>query len=429
MHPSFTHLYSFWKHDFDEALALYLSAIPIVQERLTHFDADTTVGDINVKISIILQGRGELQSAMDHLLKAKDIFTNACNDVKMEKEHQRVIMAEKLMEVTNGIANTFVEMGEKEEASKYHEDVIELCKRYFPKDVFRLSDALNNYANYLSICQNDHDGALERYKEALKLSFHANHGFLNAQSAPTLTNMGKLYMRRSEPFQGIQVQKDAKKAEVCFARAVQLYRMSMIPNRNEKIAESLYNLMQAREWQSGKGKGILKNVRFDPQPIERQYTAADFLMAVEDGGGGGADDDDYDEDEYTYDSTVMTDPGIFDFDIFGCFSTNMTIGSNDDTKKNVIQNKPQLSKSNVVVTEQQQQNSTSFEKDQHEHSQETQPQSEINVGAFQNKNQEETHPQKPNLQATKDDDNRPKNYDVDTKGTNHVVSDEDFLKL
>lgn len=121
-YSSLRHTYSFWNYEFDEAIALYLSAIPIARERLSNLDADITVGDINVKISIILQGRGELQSTIDHLLKAKDIFTNAYNDIKSEHNNDRiVIMAEKIMEVTNGIANTFVEMGEKKEAVKYHE--------------------------------------------------------------------------------------------------------------------------------------------------------------------------------------------------------------------------------------------------------------------------------------------------------------------
>jgi hypothetical protein len=94
-----------------------LSAIPIAREKLFHEDANVTVGEINVKISIILQGRGELQSAIDHLQKAKDIFTTAYNDAKSNDDDDdddffRIIMAEKIMEVTHGIANTFVEMGE-----------------------------------------------------------------------------------------------------------------------------------------------------------------------------------------------------------------------------------------------------------------------------------------------------------------------------
>jgi tetratricopeptide (TPR) repeat protein len=97
---------------------LYLSAIPIAQERLPTSEADTTVADINVKISIILQGRGESQSAIEHLQKAEELYTNAYHDAKNEK--QRLLMSEKIIEITIIIANTFVEMGDMEEASKFH---------------------------------------------------------------------------------------------------------------------------------------------------------------------------------------------------------------------------------------------------------------------------------------------------------------------
>lgn len=329
----------FWSNDLDEAIALYLSAIPIAQDKLSHCDADTTVGDINVKISIILQGRGESQSAMEHLRKAKDIYQNAYKDANKSDDNFRKVMAEKIIEVTNRIANVNVEMGEMDEASKVHEDIVESCKTYFPKDVLRLSNALNDYANFLSICKNDHDGALEKLKQALKILFQANHGNMNAHSAPTLNNMGKIYMRRTEPFQGLEVQKDAKKAEVCFARAVQLYQMSMVHSGNEKVTETLYNMVQAREWQSGKGKGILKNVRFDPKPIERQYTAAEIFMSIDD-----ESVDDYDDDDYTYDSTVATDPALFDLGFLGCFSSGKNIKVDE---KETVQNQKQSSKQSM----------------------------------------------------------------------------------
>lgn len=245
-------------------------------------------------------------------------------------------------------------------------------------------------------------------------------------------------MRRSEPFQGVEVQKDAKKAEVCFARAVQLYRMSMVPNRNEKVAETLYNLMQAREWQSGKGKGILKNVRFDPQTIERQYTAADFLMAVEE--DSGTEDDDYDEDDYTYDSTVATDQVMCDFDIFGLFFTpkskNTTSTADEketDRLKNAKQIKPHpLDDSTSIIKEMQEQNSTQIDKERDGDSKGKQSQPSVGT-CHDGDDQQETilqKEQKVQQPSSRDDGDGPQQTNqVDTDGTNPLVSVDYFLKL
>ena len=101
------------------------------------------------------------------------------------------------------------------------------------------------------------------HQQALKLQVSAADGNMDLNCATTLNNMGKLYMRRSRiSNKDSEGQKDAKRAEVCFIRAVHLYRMSLVKNASEKVTEALYNLSQAREWQLER-RGILRNVKFD----------------------------------------------------------------------------------------------------------------------------------------------------------------------
>jgi hypothetical protein len=106
---------------------------------------------------------------------------------------------------------------------------------------------------------------------------------MTVDCAPTLNNMGRVYMRRANPSNYAEAQEDAKQAEVCFNRALQLYRMSLVKNTSERVTDTIYYMNQARERQSGK-RGILRNVRFDSQPIQRQYTAKSF-------GSYGSDDE------------------------------------------------------------------------------------------------------------------------------------------
>jgi len=105
----------------------------------------------------------------------------------------------------------------------------------------------------------------------LKIQHATSKGKIVPQTAGTLNYMGKVYMRKSKLSNGIEGRKDAKRAEVCFVRALQLYRLSMIRNGNDKVAETLYNLSDAREWQKQR-KGILRNVRFDATTIPTQHT-------------------------------------------------------------------------------------------------------------------------------------------------------------
>jgi len=108
--------FSFFNNDFDEAIALYLSAIPIAQERLPL--GDPTIGDINVKISTILQGRGELQPAIDHLTKAKDVYKTSYN---MFDDDGKGVIGQKIVEIATGFANLYVDMGEMDNASTSYE--------------------------------------------------------------------------------------------------------------------------------------------------------------------------------------------------------------------------------------------------------------------------------------------------------------------
>jgi len=112
--------------------------------------------------------------------------------------------------------------------------------------------------------------------ESLNTTMKIGGGKLNRYSADTLCIMGHLYVRRTAKSRDERM-KDAKRAEVCFVRALHLYRLASMSNGDQRITETLYNLMNARQSQLGKGTGILRHVRFDAEPaIERQYTAYDM---------------------------------------------------------------------------------------------------------------------------------------------------------
>ena len=78
--------------------------------------------------------------------------------------------------------------------------------------------------------------------------------------------MGKIYMRKSKSSNTEMGMEDAKRAEACFLRALQLLRFSMVRSGNEKVVDTLYCLNEARERQAQK-KSILRNVRFEIPPI------------------------------------------------------------------------------------------------------------------------------------------------------------------
>lgn len=139
---------------------------------------------------------------------------------------------------------------------------------------------MNNYANFLSICDDDHEGAMDTLVESLNTTMKIGGGKLNRYSADTLSIMGQLYLRRTATSRDERM-KDAKRAEVCFVRALHLYRLASMSNGDQRITETLYNLMNARQSQLGKGTGHLRNVRFEAEPAaepanQRKYTAYDI---------------------------------------------------------------------------------------------------------------------------------------------------------
>lgn len=96
---------------------------------------------------------------------------------------------------------------------------------------------------------------------------------MNIESAQTLDNMGRIYIQRLHTKQSKAITQDIKQAEACFTRAIQLYRAS----KSDRVTETLCNLTKVRAFNdSERGNGILKNVRFDPQFVDRQYAIMDF---------------------------------------------------------------------------------------------------------------------------------------------------------
>ena len=66
-----------------------------------------------------MQGRSELSSAIDHLIKAKDIYIKA--DENLDRDETRDNLGQKIIEITTGIANLQVDMGELDKASLSYE--------------------------------------------------------------------------------------------------------------------------------------------------------------------------------------------------------------------------------------------------------------------------------------------------------------------
>jgi len=246
----------FMKGEFTEAKTLYTKALPIVAQKFS--ETDWLVGDIHVKIATIEQGKNRLVSAVEHLKKAQIAYEASIE----EDDEDDTVSYLKLIEIKTNIANLFLDMGELNKANKIYQDVIELNRKCTRNSDIHIVTALNNYANFLSICKNDQINSLTHLKDALKIQ-QATHGKAHPGTASTLMNIGKIYLRRSVDNKGGEAQKHAKRAEACFVRALQLYRISMVRSGNEKVSEVLYNLTYARDLLSGKRGGILKNVRFE----------------------------------------------------------------------------------------------------------------------------------------------------------------------
>ncbi len=161
----------------------------------------------------------------------------------------------------------------------------------------KLSAALMNFGNFLSICKKDHNEAINILKEVsllslnfadfdhlayshnlpislktLKLQLKSSNGQMSPNSASTLSSMGKVFMRRSKVYNNKEGIKDAKRAEGCFLRALQLYRASMFGNANEKVVDTLFNLNEARERQTT-NKSILRKVRFKKESMSKSNSS------------------------------------------------------------------------------------------------------------------------------------------------------------
>ena len=77
--------------------------------------------------------------------------------------------------------------------------------------------------------------------ESLNTTMKIGGGKLNRYSADTLSIMGQLYLRRTATSRDERM-KDAKRAEVCFVRALHLYRLASMSNGDQRITETLYKL-------------------------------------------------------------------------------------------------------------------------------------------------------------------------------------------
>lgn len=269
------------ENEFDEALALYLNALPVFEKRLSNanFDVDATVGDIHVKVCSILQEIGEFGVGISHLTKAKDAYIatlGKLGEATESDDHIKSILIQKMIHVSVDSGDAYLAMGEMDKASECYMDATKLCRTLFPSDASQLLQLLNKSAIFLSTCINKHVEGMNLLKEALSISIKNGGGKMTIESAQTLDNMGRIYIQRLHTKQSKAITQDIKQAEACFTRAAQLYRAS----KSDRVTETLCNLTKVRAFnESEHGNGILKNVRFDPQfvdHVDRQYAIMDF---------------------------------------------------------------------------------------------------------------------------------------------------------
>jgi len=255
---------SFHTSNFIEAVAQYTAALVRCKEKLG--DMDILIGDIHVKIANIHQGDDRLEEAMEHLIRAKEVYYHNLTQCERAGEDTMAIrddsLEQKWIEIVTNIANIYVDLRQTERAHDTYKEALEISRGYLPKNDPQIAATLNNYGQFLSMCRGDHDKSLVIFKEALKVQYENSLGKIDLRTASTLSNMGKVYMRKSKMSNGPDGRSDAKRAEACFVRALQLYRLSLVRSGNEKVTETLYNLSEAREWQKER-KGILRNVQFD----------------------------------------------------------------------------------------------------------------------------------------------------------------------
>lgn len=102
------------RNDFEKAEELYKNVLKAFEGKDDKSNNEVN-GDINVKISSILQGQGDLTTALEHLFCAKEIYKK-CIDMDENDEVNVNIQAEKLIEIETGIANIYVDQGEIDNA-------------------------------------------------------------------------------------------------------------------------------------------------------------------------------------------------------------------------------------------------------------------------------------------------------------------------
>lgn len=112
---------SYLKSDFEIAKQLYCESIVSLEEHNGQFTE--FAGDVQVKMSNILQGTGDLSGSIEHLRKAELIYRKCIEKSGSTDNH---VVSQKLIEVITGIANNFVDQREIEMAS----DSYKVCDLY-----------------------------------------------------------------------------------------------------------------------------------------------------------------------------------------------------------------------------------------------------------------------------------------------------------
>ncbi len=95
------------RNDFKKAVEKYDKVLNKLSDN--GYDHSEISGDINVKVSNILQGQGDLPLALNHLLTAREIYRTCVENIEDDNNE---VLAAKLLETVMGIANIYVDQGE-----------------------------------------------------------------------------------------------------------------------------------------------------------------------------------------------------------------------------------------------------------------------------------------------------------------------------
>lgn len=133
----------------------------------------------------------------------------------------------------------------------YKQDVVEVSKRVFGSENYRVAMSLINLGKFLSGCAHNYSEAILVFTEALRIQHKGAKGQMNTTFASTLNHMGKAYELRSRIG-------DLDRAEKCYLQAAKVFRYSMIPSDDHEVINVLCNLYHVRELLSQK-KTSIKN--------------------------------------------------------------------------------------------------------------------------------------------------------------------------